>query len=521
MNESEARKVLLIKAIEEGDLTGEVLSKADRLVATQKTQSFLLPLSDKKQDNRISNQNQKKETFLTKRAELLLQIVRNSHPASIIDVSRIQWKGWITALLLILAFFLGFVANEFESGKRLNLLAFPVIGMLAWNFFIYIFKLFAHIRILFIKKSNKVNLGFFIHAIFTLSTKLLKRSHVHPSNKTSVLYKCFQNFNIEWLRLSASIYKNHASRVLHLSAMLFAVGVIGGMYLRGFTTEYFAGWESTFLESEAVHRFLSIVLMPAAIITDQQFPTLERIEAIRWGDGSTGENATDWIHLFAKTIFLFIIFPRCLLAIFAFIRERHLRIHFPIKYDKDSYYKKLFFHKPGRKELMRIIPYTIELTERQKEVLCSLFAQVLGWKAEVEFHKTIPYGGGDEFLKEFTSSTKTSAECLTILFNLSSTPEREIHNTFISALIKAIVDRNTVIQIVVVVDESHFESRFSQQKDLQERLETRRELWRRTITNKNFQPVFINLHNPDTNEWLNKVNDALKTNLVEPEPKRG
>ncbi len=309
MKESDARTVLLIKAIEEGDLTGEVLSKADRLVATQKTQSLLLPLPDIKQDKGIPNQ--KKELFLTKRAEYLLQKVRNSQPASKIDITRIQWRGWITALLLILALFLGFIANEFESGKRLNLLAFPVLGMLAWNFFIYIVKAFIQIRNLFRRKSNKVNLGLFIHAISTLSTQLLNRNHVHSSNKTSVFYKCIYNFNIEYLQLSASIYKSHASRVLHLFAALFALGVIGGMYLRGFTTEYFAGWESTFLGPEAVHTFLKIALMPAAIITDQQFPTLESIEAIRWGDGSAGENATHWIHLFTKTIFLFIIFPRC------------------------------------------------------------------------------------------------------------------------------------------------------------------------------------------------------------------
>ncbi|MCP4269572.1 MAG: DUF2868 domain-containing protein [Candidatus Brocadiaceae bacterium] len=509
MNELDARKVLLVKAIEEGDLTGKVLSKADRLVATQKIQSLLLPLPDKKQDK--GTLNKKKELFLTKRAECLLQKVRNSHPASKIDITRIRWRGWITASLLILAFFLGFIANEFESGKRLNLLAFPVIGMLAWNFFIYILKAFVQIRNLFRRKSNKVNLGFLIHAISTLSTRLLNRNHVHPPNETSVFYKCIHDFNIEYLQLSAPIYKNHASRVLHLFATLFALGIIGGMYLRGFTTEYFAGWESTFLGPEAVHTFLKIVLMPAAIITDQQFPTLESIEAIRWGDGSIGENATDWIHLFTKTIFLFIIFPRCCLAIISFIRERHLRRHFPIKYDKHTYYKNLLFHKPGQNKLMLILPYTIELTEQRKEIVCSLFAQVLGWKSEVGFHKTIPYGGEEGFLKEFNSSTKTPAEYLTILFNLSSTPEDEIHNAFVNALEKAIVDSNTATKILIIVDESHFESRFSQQKDLKDKLESRRELWRRTITNKNFRPVFIDLHNPDTNEWQNDVDEGLKT----------
>ncbi|GAX59448.1 dehydrogenase [Candidatus Scalindua japonica] len=246
--------------------------------------------------------------------------------------------------------------------------------------------------------------------------------------------------------------------------------------------------------------------MPAAIITEQQFPTLERVASIRWGNGGLGENATDWIHLFAKTIFLFIIVPRCFLSVIAFIRERHLRTHFPIQYDKDSYFTKLFISKPGQRELMHIIPYSIELTDQQKDVLRSLFAQVLGWKAQVEFHRTISYGREDQFCREFTFSAKDPVESLAILFSLSSTPETEIHNAFISTLFKMVTDNNMVVQILIVVDESDFKTRFSRQKGAEEKLESRRELWRRTITSKNVKPVFVNLHNPDTNEWQNAIN---------------
>ncbi|WP_096892572.1 DUF2868 domain-containing protein [Candidatus Scalindua japonica] len=504
MNDSAAKKVLFIKAIEEGDPAGEVLSKADRLVATQKTQSILQRVSDKQLNNRISKQS--KEAFLTKRAELLFQIVGVVYPKARTDINRIQWSGWFTVLLLILLSVSGFIANEFESGKRLNLLAFPVIGMLGWNLFVYSLKVFTQVFFIFRKRYSGTNQGFFLILISNISIRLLKKKCTHSSDKTLVYNRCFRNYYIEWLKLSSSIYRIHVSRVFHLCAILFALGIIGGMYLRGLTTEYYAGWESTFLETETVHNFLSIALMPAAIITEQQFPTLERVASIRWGNGGLGENATDWIHLFAKTIFLFIIVPRCFLSVIAFIRERHLRTHFPIQYDKDSYFTKLFISKPGQRELMHIIPYSIELTDQQKDVLRSLFAQVLGWKAQVEFHRTISYGREDQFCREFTFSAKDPVESLAILFSLSSTPETEIHNAFISTLFKMVTDNNMVVQILIVVDESDFKTRFSRQKGAEEKLESRRELWRRTITSKNVKPVFVNLHNPDTNEWQNAIN---------------
>jgi hypothetical protein len=180
---------------------------------------------------------------------------------------------------------------------------------------------------------------------------------------------------------------------------------------------------------------------------------------------------------------------------------------------EDSYFRELLTARPGHKEHILVIPYTIELADKQMEVLRSLFDQSFGWKTQTEFNDSIPYGGENKLFTEVVAQTMTSAEYLIILFNLSSTPEYEIHGAFINSLKEAIANGNTTKQVLVTIDESHFVSRFSRQENGKERLELRKKLWEKTIARDTHKPIFVNLHNPDVDDWhLNicKVLTSLK-----------
>ncbi len=498
MNESDARKVLFVRALESGDPAGLVLPKADRLIATRKAQRPEVVISEDKSTPRPLNQ--KEESFFVRRAESLIQTLKQCCPDARLDLGEMQWKGWITALLFGLAFFLGFLANEFESGKRLNLLAFPVMGMLIWNFAVYGYIGFLQIRGTIKRDSSVVFNGPIINALSRMATRHLKRNRV-TSDRTSILNRCFQNFTLEWTRLSSLIYKNQVTRVMHVCAVLFAVGIIGGMYIRGVTTEYYAGWESTFLEPETVQKIMGTVLMPAAHLTGQQLPTLERIKAIQWRDRRVGENAAEWIHLLAKTIFLFIVLPRGFLFFIALKRERRLRSHFPIPSAEDSYFRGLLTARAGEREHILVIPYTIELTDKQMEVMRSLIDQSFGWKTQIEFHDSIPYDSEDTLFTEVVGRTMASTEYLIILFNLSSTPEYEIHGAFVKSLKEAISMDNSTKHLIITIDESYFVSRFSRQENGKERVESRKKLWENTVSTDTLKPIFINLHNPDVDDW--------------------
>ncbi len=507
MNESDAQKVLFVKEIEESDPTGKVLSRAERLVVTSKAQPPEPINSGKKpEDHQV-----KEKRFFVRRAELLIQILKNIHPETRIDINPIQGKGWFTFLLFIISFLTGFIANEFDSGKRLNLLAFPITIMLLWSFVVYGINGFMFIRSRLMDDSVVNSNNSIINFLLNQTIRIFRRDITPPTDWGYTLNRCLQNFYYKWIQLSTVIYKNYVTRVMHISAVFFVTGVIGGMYFRGLEREYHAGWESTFLRPESVLWFLSVVLGPASLITGLKLPGLNEIEEIRWGDGIIGENAAVWIHLFATTSILFIIIPRCFLAFNAFKRERYLRTNFPISIEDDSYFKKLLKIRHGSKEGVCVVPYSIELSNNQTDVLRSLIEQVYGYKTEIEFHKIVPYGGEDEFLAGIVTRVETSAEYLFVIFNISSIPEDEIHSALIRNLENTLTQSDSTRQVIVVIDESHFTFRFSNQSDFQERLRLRKELWGRKITGGKIKPFFLNLDNPDINIWQENICNALNS----------
>ena len=507
MNESEAQKVLFIKEIEEGDPTGKVLPRAERLVATSKA---LLP-EPMTSDNKPAYYKIKEETFFVRRAELLIQTLKDCHPDAHIDINPIQWKGWITTILYTFTFFAGFIANEFDSGKRLNLLAFPITIMLLWSLIVYGLNGFMFIRSRFTNGTAVTNNNSIIKSLLSQAVRILKREIAPPTDWGYTLNRCLQNFYHKWLQLSTVIYKNHATRVMHICSVLFVAGVIGGMYLRGLETEYNAGWESTFLRPESVLWFLRIILGPASIITGVKLPALEEIEAIHWGDGIIGENAAVWIHLFATTSILFIIIPRCFLAFNAFRREIHLRANFPISTETDSYFRNMLKVRDGKKERICVVPYSIELSNQQTVVLKSLIEQIYGNKSEIEFRKIVHYGGEDEFLDEVGIPEEVSVDCLFVIFNLSSVPEEEIHGVLINRLENILIQSDSDRQLIVIIDESHFVSRFANQSNVQERLQSRREVWERMITGRKTKPLFIDLYNPDVDLWQENICNTINS----------
>ena len=86
----------------------------------------------------------------------------------------------------------------------------------------------------------------------------------------------------------APLYAARIGRVLHLSAALFALGAIVGLYLRAIVFEYRIGWESTYLQAPMVHAILAFVLGPASSLIGMPFPSIESVAAMRLSGASAG-----------------------------------------------------------------------------------------------------------------------------------------------------------------------------------------------------------------------------------------
>ncbi len=173
------------------------------------------------------------------------------------------------------AFALGAATNELGPAQRVNVLAFPLIALLAWNLAVYVFVV---LRVL-----SGATLGGVRGWIARIAQGLPGAGR--DGGTAAVL----SAFTADWTTLSSRLTAARAARVLHVAAASFALGAIAGMYLRGLAFEYRAGWESTFLDAQQVHALLAFVLAPGAWATGIAVPDAAHLETIRFSATGGGE----------------------------------------------------------------------------------------------------------------------------------------------------------------------------------------------------------------------------------------
>src|SRR3981081_1618781 len=141
MHQRALRTVLLIQAIEETDRAGEVIPLADRADASRAVVRESGKLSDSGAP--LSTQS---ERFLIKRAERLLDRLRTRSPAVMHILALAGGITWLGRFILLLALAAGVSLSALDGSRRINILAFPLIGLIAWNLFVYVVLLVTWIR---------------------------------------------------------------------------------------------------------------------------------------------------------------------------------------------------------------------------------------------------------------------------------------------------------------------------------------------------------------------------------------
>ena len=133
------------------------------------------------------------------------------------------------------------------------------------------------------------------------------------------------------------LYAARAARILHVAAAAFALGIIGGLYVRGLVLEYRATWESTFLDAATVRSLVAFFYAPGALVSGMVVPDIARIAAIR---APASENAAPWLHLMAATLAVVVIVPRLMLALGMRLVERYRAAHAGEDFD-EPYFARL------------------------------------------------------------------------------------------------------------------------------------------------------------------------------------
>ena len=485
MTEDEARNVELVRAIETQDRDALLLTREDR----QQAEAHGLAASGFANGGAAGRRAERQ--FIAARANFAAARLSTRHPGITALLQRSRWPRWIGWVIPLLALIAGFFANEFGTDKRFDLLAVPLLGLIVWNGLVYLWILVAALT-----GRGKVPTE-----PFAWLSRIGRRSF----DFGTPLHRAVDSFQQQWARLSAKLNTARLARIFHFAAALFALGLIGGIYLRALVIEYRAGWESTFLGPEGVTGLLSLLLAPASIVTGIPIPAVDEIAAMRWGDtvlgagsggSAEGVNAAPWLYLYTTTIVGLVVLPRLLLALWQGVKAFRLARNFPMAGQEDFYLRRLMRAAGGRAGAVRITPYAYRPDEKIRSQLTGALRAALGDTAQIRFDEPVEYGAEDDWVANLALDPADDYHI--VLFTLSATPEEENHGALASALAARIASDSPGTVLAGLIDESPYRSHFAGQAGLDERVATRISAWQRIMAGKPIITLPLDLsHNAD------------------------
>jgi hypothetical protein len=473
VNETAARQVLLVRAVESADSARTLLSETDRQHAARAATELARWAASERGEAASA------ELFVERRAELLAGKLAEREPRLAQAVEAFAWRPWIGVLLPLAALVLGAFVQQVGDRQHINVLAFPLLSIIVWNVVVY-----AALALHLVAGTRGG----------ARRSSRLRRAVVNSARRGGSRLRgaagaSFAAFMDEWSRASAGLLMARGGRVLHLAAACIALGAIAGMYVRGLVFEYRAGWESTFLDATQVHAILSILLAPAARALAMPFPGVNEIAAIQW-PASGGESAARWIHWYALTVAALVVGPRLVLAVTARWREQRLSQRFPVGLD-EPYFRRLLGGFAVHPVRLRVVPYSYTVDEAGVRGLETVAKGILGDNAELALRPPVAFGAEASYTAGIDAADRTTALSVA-LFTLAATPEHENHGAFLENLRRALAPR-----LIALVDEAPYRRRLGDAPAAGERLAERRGAWSAFGTAHGVTVAFADLSAPD------------------------
>lgn len=394
--------------------------------------------------------------------------------------------SWVVFILPIIAFIIGLGSDVLSSSGKINLIAFPIFVVLAWNFAMYL--------LLLINATRGPGAEFSATGFkrwLARKYEAIASPEERPS-KPGVIpwHEVHRQFVSYWFGQSRGMLIERIKVNLHVAAMLAAVGLIAGMYLRGLAFEYRAGWSSTFLNADSLATLLGVLLSPASWVTGIQLPDADQLQLLAWSTGSKGENAARWIHLYAATCILFIGFPRLVLALASAGKAERLRRSFPL--DLNAIGLAVGSGNPledsnnPKAKLFSVIPFNRRLNDQDLELVrLFAFGEAEG-PVNLDIRDGIEYDEVDEYFSAF-KSPKPEPFRYVLVFNLAATPENEVHGD----VIRRLQQRATAERLLIYIDGHSFVDRFQGDADFHDRLDSRKQDWANLLKLHEVKPVFL------------------------------
>jgi hypothetical protein len=481
MHETALRTVLLIRAIDESDQAGEVLSLAERAEATKQAAQSAGEIP-----NGLAGASlpAAAERLLIKRADLLLDKLVARSPVIARVIGSAGGTRWLTATLLALSFGVGVSMSALDGSQRIDVLSISLHALIAWNLAVYAMlianTLKPHKRPTTPAEPSASWMSvLYERAVRERTEQLLKQS----SQYNMPLAQALRRFTLEWSAIVRPALVLRAKRLFHVGAAVLAFGLITGLYVRGLILRYDAGWESTFLDAGEVRTWLGLLYGPASFLSGIALPSASELETLRWGAGPRSAPAANWIHLIALTAGAFIVVPRLVAALVNTLALWQLRRKPPTPATFLPYARTVLL-ETGRVRGLKasVVTYAYQPTRDALAGLKVLLVDALGAEVDVEVRADVAYGDEDAFTTRTPARGErvehdwlAPADCYVLLMSAAATPETENHGLLIGALRRRLSQR--AASFLVVVDTSAYAARMGADPSFAGRLAERARSW--------------------------------------------
>lgn len=478
LNPEEARRLLWAKALESDPCwkagESETASSATLYALGEKTDT---------------------KRFLLERAD---RIIAQSETKAKPGIPWIRPTMVLSLLLALFAFVCGICTEHLGNpGHHLNLLAFPLWGLVLWNIAAYVMLLASKcIPSIGIERNCLMRRG--LMTAFRARLKLPKLTNPLTAQ-----------FTDDYRRLLQPWFEVSAAKALHGAAIAFALGLVASLVARGVGTAYWACWESTWFadDIETVSWILKHTygLVPAwgLIPPMPDASVLEAMRVDRLPFLKEGISAAPWIARMLCIVCVTIVLPRMLLFWAATMRAKKLLRNLRIE-TFDPYIASVIgqgVQSAGLGPIICLLPKQYD--EAAKERLSAL-AHRWGALSGTPL-RDVDYEQAPIAIPEFDADTRQ--QLVLVCLDAKQTPEDDIEGAFIDALRTAYGTRAD-LSFALLVDTQHFTEH---NKAYPERIVQRRGLWKQFAQAHDIP--FFTIDASDT--CLENVAHALRTWVVD------
>jgi hypothetical protein len=491
MSERDARMLLFVRAVEETDRDGALLSPRSRTAVSRRVFDEAPSGTDH-------------GSLLRRRASLLHGEIVADVPALAGVADPPRFGGRLVLLTLAVATIAGLATNLLGPGRHVSVLAFPLGGILGWNLVVYLaLALRAPARIAGRVRGRETPRRRLTSLALTLGTgrpsALARR--LGASTRSAAVTDALERFQRLWITTAAPLIAARVRVVMHLAAFSLALGAIVGLYVSGIAFEYRATWESTWLDAHAVQRYLDLVLAPAAAVLGTSVPD---VAGLRGPDGEG--HAAPWIHLWATTLALFVLGPRLGLATVSASTVARLSRWLPVELE-GSYYRRSLASGRGNAAVVEVAYYSCAPTAPMRERLHGLLQALVGARAVIRDGQRLEYGDGAERVAR--ADETMDAGVLVLVFPLAQTPETEVHGEFLEQVQQRVERAGG--QMIVVLETGTYRARVGSE----ERARERRATWDRLLRDLGLTAVELDdagvADDGAVDRWVDRARQAIWT----------